>query len=84
MTVNAGGETSKDLLYSYTPPPLRVVIDGVEPQSKGARLVPRGRAEGPAFIPEPLPDSSIVLHGRIIWTDAESLKVFKDPASRSG
>ncbi len=79
VTINAGGETSKDLLYFFTPPPLRVVIDGVEPQSKGARLMPRGRAEGPAFIPDPLPDSAIVLHGRIIWTDSESLKVFKEP-----
>jgi WD40 repeat protein len=79
VTANAGGETSKNLVYTYTPPPLRVVIDGVEPQGKGARFTPRGRAEGPAFIPEPLPDSAIVLHGRVIWTDSGSLSAFKPP-----
>jgi hypothetical protein len=79
MAENAGGVSSADLLFTYTTPPLHVVIDGVEPRAGGARLVPQARADGPPVLPEPLPDSAIVLGGRVIGTDTLSMHDQRDP-----
>jgi len=80
VAVNGGGETPKDLVYTYTLPPLRVVIDGVEPQAKGTGLSfrPRGRTDGPAYIPTPLPDSAIVVRGRVIGMPSGSWREYTD------
>ena len=42
-------------------------------------IAPQPRAAGPPALPEPLPDSAIVLRGRVIWTDADSMRVYDDP-----
>jgi hypothetical protein len=80
VAVNAGGEASAECLFTYTPPPIRVVIDGVQPRAGGGRwLAPQARAAGPPALSEPLPESTIVLRGRVIWADAASMRVSENP-----
>jgi hypothetical protein len=76
---NAGGVSSVDLLFTYTTPPLRVVIDGVETGAGGGSQVPQPRVEGPPSLPRPLPNSNISLRGRVIWTDVDSMRNSGNP-----
>ena len=74
--VNAGGMSTAELALTYTPPPVRVVIDKVT--GGGKTLRPEGRAEGPPTIPERLPHSGVSLRGRVIWADAPSMLASAD------
>ncbi|HZW30011.1 MAG TPA: hypothetical protein VFF52_04840 [Isosphaeraceae bacterium] len=76
---NAGGVSSVDLLFTYTPPPLHVVLDGVEPEAGGEPQVPRARVEGPPSLARPLPSSTIVLRGRVIWPDTDAMRAQGNP-----
>jgi hypothetical protein len=71
---NAGGVASVELLFTYTVPPLRVVIDGVEPGAGGDAQVPQARVAGPPSLSRPMPQSTIVLRGRVLWADTDSLR----------
>lgn len=74
--VNAGGLSAAELALTYTPPPVRVVIDEVAGGDRTLR--PEGRAQGPPRLTEPLPHSRIALRGRIIWADAPSMPAGAD------
>jgi hypothetical protein len=75
--VNAGGVATADLVFSYLPPPVRVVIDEVGGGGRAQR--PEGRAEGPPRVPAAFPDSAISLRGRVIWENREAMRKKRDP-----
>jgi hypothetical protein len=76
---NAGGVSWTPLVFTYIEPSLRVVIDQVESGDRVTKYRPQGRVNGPPFIPEPFPESAIVLTGRVVGTKADSLELERDP-----
>ena len=69
--------SAADLDFTYVPPPVRVVIDEVAGGGQTQR--PEGRVQGSPVLPVKMPDSAISLQGRVIWADADSMRVNRDP-----
>jgi hypothetical protein len=83
VAANAGGESLKRLVFSYTPPPVRAVVDKVNPLgARDAEFRAVGRADGPPRVLERLPDSRIELRGRLIWDNLDSMSQFKSKDAR--
>ncbi len=73
--VNAGGEASAPLVVSYVPPPVRVVIDRLEPIDGGeGPIVPVVRQDNRLEFERPAPTGRVWLRGRVIWPDGETKK----------
>jgi hypothetical protein len=79
LAENAGGVSWIPLVFTYIEPPLRVVIDQVESRDRVKKLRPEGRVDGPPVLPEPMPESTIRLTGRVIGTKADALRLENDP-----
>jgi WD40 repeat protein len=82
VATNDGGETSSNLVFTYTPPPVRVLIDAIATRTKSGadlRVVPTPRSDGPPLVSEVLPHGTVALEGRVVWSDENSLRVYNDP-----
>src|SRR5262249_19506160 len=75
---NAGGTTTTHLTLTYTPPPVQVRIQGIEPRPGASSLVKlRARAEGLPIGLDPLPEAEVALQG---WVErARSYQFRADP-----
>jgi WD40 repeat protein len=64
---NAGGPAATHLVLTYTPPPVRVKIQGIEPRPGDHRLFElETRDEGLPFVRQPLPEADVALQGWVV------------------
>jgi hypothetical protein len=76
IAANAGGESATELTVSYTPPPVRVVIDRIEEIGPGGKAIPLAVSlDGPVRAN----GAFLELHGRVVWT-REGDPVATDPS----
>jgi hypothetical protein len=66
VAANAGGESATEFLVSYTPPPVRVVIDHVDEIGPGRKPLPLTVSSGGGSIETT--GAFLECRGRVVWT----------------
>jgi hypothetical protein len=83
--VNASGRrVSPPLVVTYTPPPFRLVIDGLEPfKPAGPAVPPQRLSRGRIAFPEGVENGHVRLHGHILWGDDRAARAQEDVPVRA-
>lgn len=78
--VNASGRrVTPPLVATYVPPPLRLVLDRLEPvRPTGQAVVPRKQPGGRVAFPDGVAHGRVRLVGRVLWSDAQAAQAQDD------
>jgi WD40 repeat protein len=74
----AGLKSSQEVVVSFTPPAVRVMLDKLEPFDGGKAVPITVRADGPqTLVTTKAAEGRLVLHGRVVWSQGEDERLKK-------